>query len=488
MLFNRRKNKLRKRQSAWLYSAVFNGSLSTLLVFFLLVSFTIQPFHKAIASEYETEVPIEIPVVADEVVPQVESAPNESPPETSTLSEPIAAILDEPLVESETEVPIEEIVEDVDPVEEILTEEEPDEVVEPEIEGGLEETTESPPAEPSVVQVQNLITEDNFFQFNKQSCVAVGNGAYHCTKNDTQEVNTQSIVRSEQGPSGNMEIYLQTSNGKERQITENTYDDLSPHFDAESMRVVWHRLIDGRYQIILYDIMEDKESQLTFSKTNNMEPKVSEAGIVWQAWDGNDWEIMFFDGSYTEQITTNDSQDVAPVVQDGYVLWNVLGAQDKQARVYSLDTKETISIEGHEGGSIINPRFVLVYDTQFENGDIVTQSFDPATGLSEPITATPAPEPINIPEPDPTGEIRALLLQGKNQKDESELTDISGGSDGNAVPPNLTSPGTLNLNQPIDIALDVIMQPAATSTDFELTEYDLVIPENALNNALSNTQ
>ncbi len=483
MLFNRRKNKLRKRQSAWLYSAVFNGSLSTLLVFFLLVSFTIQPFHKAIASEYEPETPAEVPVVAEDVAPQIEPIANESPPIPLAQDEPPTDIVeDEALVVVEDPPYMEEeIIDDVIIEGEILSEETIDDPVENE-----PEVIATTTPQPSVVEVQNLITENNFFQFSKQSCIAVGDGAYHCTNKDTEEINTQSVVSSKQGPSGNMEIYLQTNRGNERQVTDNAYDDTSPHYDPESMRLVWHRLIDGRYQIISYDIMGGSESQLTFSKANNMEPKVSDAGIVWQAWDGNDWEVMFFDGSYTEQITNNDSQDVAPVIQDGYVLWNVLGAQEQQARVYSLDTKETISIEGHEGGSIVNPRFVLVYDTQFENGDIVTQSFDPATGLSEPITATPAPEPLNIPEPDPTGEIRALLLQGKNQKDENEVANIGPDDNGNEFSTS-NEPGTLNLNQPSDVATDVVMQPQ-TPPSFELTEYDLVIPENALNNALSNTQ
>jgi hypothetical protein len=491
MLFNRRKNKLRKRQSAWLYSTVFNGSLSTLSVFFLLVSFTIQPFHKVIASENEPDIPVIEELVAEDVTLQTEPLVDESPPDLSEEDEPPAEIIvEESISESETTDPTLEENPEGD-----VTEDELPPVEITEVPLGEEPTVDSPEESlpvaeplPSVVEFQSLITEENFFQFSKQSCVAVGNGAYHCTNKDTEEINTQSVVQSKQGPSGNMEIYLQTNNGNERQITDNVYDDTAPHYDPESMRLVWHRLIDGRYQIVLYDIMEDKESQLTFSKTNNMEPKVSDGGIVWQAWDGNDWEIMLFDGSYTEQLTSNDSQDVTPVIQDGYVLWNVLGALEQQARVYSLDTKETVSIEGHEGGSIVNPRFVLVYDTQFENGDIVTQSFDPATGLSQPITATPAPEPINVPEPDPTGEIRALLLQGKNQKEEGEITDISGDGGGSGVPLNLTSPGTLNLNQPVDIALNVVMQPVATSTDFELTEYDLVIPENALNNALLNTQ
>lgn len=477
MLFNRKSTKFRKRQSAWLYSAIFTGRFSMLLVFLLLTSFTIQPFHKAMASEFAPESIPETPPVAEDVALQVEAVGEESPPELESTE-----------ATSTEELPPEEDVPPDQPGDDVpVLDEEPEVYEEETVESEVEIATTSPP-EPSVVSVQNIVTEDNFYQFSKQSCIAVGDGAYHCSNKTADEIGIQSVATAKQGESGNMEIFLQTSKNKERQITTNEFDDTAPHYDPESMRVVWHRLIDGRYQIILYNIMEDNESQLTFSKTNNMEPKVGGGGIVWQAWDGNDWEIMLFDGSYTEQLTNNDSQDVAPVIQDGYVLWNVLGSDEQQARVYSLDTKETISIEGYEGGEIANPRFVLVYDTQFENGDVVTQSFDPTTGLSEPITAKAAPEPINIPESDPTGEIRALLLQGKNQKEDGELFDLD--SDDPQLQPVATStPGTLNLSQPGDIATDVTMQsPGPDMAPFELTEYDLVISESALNDALLNTQ
>jgi len=166
------------------------------------------------------------------------------------------------------------------------------------------------------------------------------------------------------------------------------------------------------------------------------------------------------------------------------VLWNVLGGTEQQARVYSLDTKETTSIQGYEGGSIINPRFVLVYDTEYENGDVVTQSFDPTTGLSEPIAAKPAPEPINVPETDPTGEIRALITGGKTQKDEKELTDIDAGDGGGATPVASSTPGTLDLKTNPDI-VDIVAIPATVDAPFELTEYDLVIPEGAYEEALN---
>ncbi len=499
MLFSRNKKVNRKRQSAWLYSTVFNGLFSTVMICFLFVSFLIQPFHKAIASEAIPEAPVEEAPVAADVQPQEEVSNEQVLPEDVTPQEELV-VEDQITAPSDTEVTPEPSGEDGTEV----ASTEPETTSDTGMDDGtsdeetsidsspitVEDMTETPQesatsTEGSVVQLQSLITEENYFQFSKQSCIEVGGGAYHCTNKDVEGIDTQSSVYAAIGGSGNMEIFLKTTKGKIKQITDNSYDDTSPNYDPESMRLVWQRLIDGRYQIILYDIAENDESQLTFSRTNNMEPKISDTGIVWQAWDNNDWEIMLFDGQYTEQLTDNETQDVAPVIQDGYVLWNVLGGTEQQARVYSLSTKETTPITGYEGGSIINPRFVLVYDTEYENGDIVTQSFDPTTGLSEPIAAKPVSEPIDIPENDPTGEIRALLIQGKSQKEEHELTDLTDG--GNTEPIATSTPGTLDLKAPGDAGnFDAVIAPATTTDPaFELTEYDLVIPEGALEAALN---
>ena len=325
---------------------------------------------------------------------------------------------------------------------------------------------------------RQLVTEENYYQFSRQSCAPVGDGTFHCTMKTDLPYDSDSAVYAERDEDGDMEIYLRTSKGDIKQLTDNDYDDSSPDVDLASMRVVWQRLIDGRYQIISYDLEEREETQLTFSRNNSMEPKVSKEGIVWQAWDGNDWEVLYFDGQFTDQITTNELQDVTPVIEDGYILWSVLGGKDAEARVYSLETGEILTISGHEGGAVTNPRFVLVYDTKFDNGDIVTQSFDPVTGLAKPIAAKPTELPFDIPEPDPIGEVRALIQNKSTDKDKQVVTVHAPDTDSdlNLASTSATSTDTLNLNG-LDDAFDI-----ATTTDvvdFELTEFDLVITNSA---------
>jgi hypothetical protein len=347
-------------------------------------------------------------------------------------------------------------------------------------------TTSSTSAVEQVVELGSLVTNDNYYQFNRQSCVAIGDGTFHCSVKTAADIDSGSVVYASVGENNTSEIFLRTKRGESIQITDSVYDDTAPFYDPETLQIVWQRTIDGRQQIVLYDIEDKKEMQLTFSRTNNMEPKVSSAGIVWQAWDGNDWEIMYFDGVYTEQITDNQSQDVTPVIEVEYILWTVLGGEEQEARVYSLADKEAVTIAGHSGGAITNPRFILVYDTLFDNGDVVTQGFDPITGLSAPIAAKAAPKPVEIPNPDPIGEIRALI-QNKSS-DEEELADGKGKTSTSDV--NLKASTTPTDGSVLDLSSDTVTGLISTSTEpnLELTEFDIIVmPLNSATTTDDNT-
>ena len=341
--------------------------------------------------------------------------------------------------------------------------------------------------DPAPVMAENIINDSNYYQFSKQSCVAVGDGTYHCSVAGESEVDERSLVYAAKDADGDKEIYIKSKGGKIKQLTDNDYDDTSPYFDTKTMRVVWQRMIGGRYQIMFMDLNEGKEVQLTFSSTNNMEPKISSDGIVWQAWDGHDWEIMYFNEEYTEQVTDNKVQDVAPVIEDGYILWSVIGGDKQEAKVYSIKDKKMMEIAEHDGGEILNPRFVLVYDTRYENGDVVTKGFDPLTGISSPITSKPAPMPVDIPNVDPTGEIRALLPTQTSHKDKNPVhassTDKAAGSGPDPLLQNSSSTDTLNIKAiQAEKELDNTSATASASSGkptVELNDYDLVITKKA---------
>lgn len=246
MLFSHRQKKNRRRHHAWLYSAVFTGRLSTLLILILFSSFLLQPFHKAIASEV-IEITEEVPEPVAEDVQLEDTAVPEELPEEEVISEEV----EEPPPEPEPDPPeVPEVAIENDNQTESETEiETPPESTGGDIVSEDNATTTDQVEEPleensggEVVEVQYLVTEENYYQFNKNACVLVGDGAFHCSTNTKNELDAQSVVYAEQGPSGNMEIFLKTSRGNVKQITENAVDDTAPHYDPESMRVVWQRL------------------------------------------------------------------------------------------------------------------------------------------------------------------------------------------------------------------------------------------------------
>ena len=142
--------------------------------------------------------------------------------------------------------------------------------------------------------------------------------------------------------------------------------------------------------------------------------------------------------------------------------------------VYELRTKDTQRIEGYEGGKLQNARFVLVYDTKFDNGDILTKGFDPKDGTVLDLAALPADLPTEIPDSEPTEEVRALI-QNKSSKEDGDA-DID-------VVVKTPDVGTTTTTGTSTTTVSTFTNPTATvdlsapvsAPSFELSEYDVVL-------------
>ena len=258
--------------------------------------------------------------------------------ETSTTTE-IEEISEEPIVVPDT------------PPEEELTEEasttEPEVVV-------VATTTESS------VSVNTLTNDNNIFSFSKSECVGVGDGSFYCTNATTSPlVAGMDRVFSAPDSDGDKEIYIEKG-GVLTQITSNQLDDDAPHYDESSNSIVWHRLVNERYQIISYDVAEALEEQITNDRYNNMEPSRYGDITVWQGWVGNDWEIMLMEGDDISMITDNTTGDVSPRINGNYIIWQAFEDTAWRVKVYDRDTKEIDTIADADGASVDNPRLEIV--------------------------------------------------------------------------------------------------------------------------------
>lgn len=302
----------------------------------------------------------------------------------------------------------------------------------------------------------NTVTnDDNRFTFAKSECTVAGDEVFYCTKSEQHEVvNSTDRVFSAVDNEGDKEIYVE-ENTEITQITDNQYEDDAPYYDELSNTLVWHRLIEGRYQIISYDVETSEEEQLTFDRYNNMEPQRSGDALVWQGWVGNDWEIFMLEGDELTMLSDNTVQDIMPSINGEYIVWQSFESDAWKMKVYDIRTKSIKTIEDSNGGSIENPRFVLVYDSKQQTGDVETRGYDLQSGEVIPLTSKPVSIPEKIPDPEQTGEERALVtspVQPKTKIDERSDDESTG--DGN--PPTATHATTSTIILDTDLVIPPI--------------------------------
>ena len=449
-----------------LYRNVFYSRVSATVVFCLLLSFILQPFQHSFAAELTSETAIQPETITNLAVDTALSNDTSVPPKTSegiieaesnplqdatvdevsstTQNELLTDLNSKELLEAETTATTSNVIPstsvqgpteggvgsvEVNPVNDtprvatttVFTEKEIQDLITPADEIPDEVVTEViATATENTVAISNVFS-DATMQFNKSDCVTVEDGSFYCqTKKEETEATADGLFAI-QDIDGDLEIYLR-KNGELMQLTFNTVDDAAPYFDSSSNSIVWHRLINDRYQIISYDIDSKAEVQLTAEPVNNMEPSRSGSNTVWQRWNNDNWDIVLYDGSETKFITDSGMHDIAPKIKGDLVMWNRLHPDQTQTiELYDIVTKELTTISDTEGGAVSNPRMVLVYETEFENGDIITKGYDVETGEITPITSKAAEIPDELPEPDATGETRALLSVKNPTEEESEL-------------------------------------------------------------------
>ncbi len=104
-----------------------------------------------------------------------------------------------------------------------------------------------------------------------------------------------------------------------KQLTKNGQDDVDPVLDGN--KAVWRRWDGHDYEIAYYTGLVSV--QLTNDDMEKGPPMLSEGRVVWAARSGvqDDWEIYTYKAGKTVQVTKNSSQDVAPSVNGDTIIW-----------------------------------------------------------------------------------------------------------------------------------------------------------------------
>jgi len=275
-------------------------------------------------------------------------------------------------------------------------------------------------SEPTLV---SNVQTDNMFAFNKNECTEVQDGSFYCQKISSDAMAENDLFAAPDA-TGDMEIYV-VQNGEQVKVTDNAMDDASPYYDTRSKTIVWHRLVADRYQIISYDIETGTEEQITDTSVNNMEPTRNGSYTVWQRWVQNNWEIILLDDGVETQITDSIEHDIAPHIRGDLIIWNVRSSDGTQSLMtYDIGSEVFNEIKDTDGVSVANPRMLVMYEAQYQNGDTVMKGFDLVTGEVIPIERIPRELPADIPSPEATGEVRALPTNPQSEEDLSSDTDL----------------------------------------------------------------
>jgi hypothetical protein len=298
-------------------------------------------------------------------------------------------------------------------------------------------------------------------------CVIVGDGAFQCIHTHATTSNSEHSdgVYAAHDSVGVTQIYYQ-HNGTTDTITGTIYDNGAPSLDAATGDIVWHALIDDRYQVMRYVRKTGATTKLTTGTVNSMLPSSYDGAVVYQTWQGDDWDIAMIDRDGTSHmLTKNDVHDVAPTITERYVTWESRENNEWVAKVYDRSSGTTQTVHGTPGSKVENPRMVLVFDSKKENGDVETVGYDVAHNQVVPLAAAPAPLPKDIPQPNNQKNDQAFVQPAVALKVEIKAatgTPDGTGANGTSTPPDMTGSSTAP-------TLPLATTTAATTTDIQAT-------------------
>lgn len=136
-------------------------------------------------------------------------------------------------------------------------------------------------------------------------------------------------------PDTTLQRQMWRSSGKDNDVavyrSGSGIERISPgtrHFNAPVMSESGVAFLCARgwpygYEMLVWKPGDEKLTQITTNYYYVLNPDVHGNELVFQAWDGNDYEIYLyhFDTGQIEQITNNQFDDISPVVWNGQVAW-----------------------------------------------------------------------------------------------------------------------------------------------------------------------
>lgn len=85
-----------------------------------------------------------------------------------------------------------------------------------------------------------------------------------------------------------------------------------------------------------------EELQLTDNSHGDGSPQVHNGQVVWNGYDGADWEIFYWEGESVQQLTNNSHGDYKPQIHNGQVVWEGYDGLDNE--IFCSDVRADLSL------------------------------------------------------------------------------------------------------------------------------------------------
>ncbi|HVW23686.1 MAG TPA: hypothetical protein VHB51_04370 [Candidatus Saccharimonadales bacterium] len=146
-----------------------------------------------------------------------------------------------------------------------------------------------------------------------------------------------------------------TYNKQPIQLTNDGYAHLHPISDGQY--VAWLAQLNGQTQVFMEDVLSGGAIQL--SQVSPNEGLVQHgAQLVWQGWDGHNWQIYFYDGTTVRQLTSGDTSSINAAFNGSKILYATQLAPDSwQAYQYDVSSGQASMLRTGDTVSTAYPRF-----------------------------------------------------------------------------------------------------------------------------------
>jgi hypothetical protein len=221
-------------------------------------------------------------------------------------------------------------------------------------------------------------------------------------------------------------------------VTNNSYQDSFSQIEGDYL--VWQGRNNGDWEIFLYQVSGATTMQITDNSYDDVWPQTDGEHVVWQGFKDGEWDVFLWDGTEITVISERGTEDVAPRIRNGLVVWTSEPAADGdsgQGEIILYDigtqTRETLSANV-DAGNMLDDTSPRIHDQgvswlQSDDEDNVTTWFYNFSDGT--VVANPGYVPRDTPERDGNltiltrsyGSGNELLLYSQNLRKTWRITE-----------------------------------------------------------------